>query len=473
MHRLSGFDSLFIYDERPGETQHTLKVSIWSPEASAGHSLESTRRFVRSRLPLLPPLRWRALRVPLDLHHPVWVETPDLDLRHHVRSLSVPAPAGRDALCALISEIASQPLDPTRPLWELWMLEGYQGNRVVALLKLSHALADGGETRALLETLYGEHPVGEVREATEPLPSEPIPSAGRLVLDALRDRARDLVKLGGVARASVGAWRRVRAARQQEGPVPQTSIFDSPTTPIRGPLSARRAFHFTTVSLAEAQEICRVFGCTVNDVVLATGAGALRRYLRHRGALPGLPLVGMILASIREEHERRTWGNRVSMRPLTLPTHLENPVARLRAASEAASRAKRDLALRRGADTEDWMRWLPPSVPKLFGRVMRAVVRLRPRMTPGVTVSNVRGPEKVLHAPGGPVENLISVGHVKYAKSLNVTVWSYAGQLNFGLYSCAEAIPDLPRLSGFVAESFEELLEAAARESTRVAELAA
>ena len=140
-----------------------------------------------------------------------------------------------------------------------------------------------------------------------------------------------------------------------------------------------------------------------------------------------------------------------------------------RAAGEAARHAKRDLALRRGADAEDWVRWLPPSVPKLAGRLMRTLVRLRPRLTPGVTISSVRGPEKPLHAPGGPVENFISVGHVKYAKSLNLTVWSYAGQLNFGLYTCAEAVPDLPRLSRFVAEAFEELRKAAARESARLA----
>ncbi len=469
MKRLSGFDATFIYDELPGESQHTLKVSIWSPEASAAHSLAGTRRFVRSRLPELPPLRWRALRVPLDLHHPVWIECPGLDLEHHVRSLRIPAPGGRDELCEAISEIASQPLDPARPLWELWMLEGYEGGRVVAVLKMSHALADGGETRALIETLYAEHPFEDLPDEVEPLPREELPSARRLVLDALRDRLRDLPRLGEVARAALAVRRRVREARAAGTLPAQTDLFGNPRIPIRGRIGPRRAFHFSTVSLQEARDIGRSFGCTVNDVVLATGAGALRRYLRHRRALPGVPLVGMMPASIRAEHERRSWGNRVTFRALDLPSHVADPVERLRAAAESANRAKRDLALRRGADSEDWMRWLPPSAPKLVGRAMRAMVRWSSRLTPGITVSNVRGPSEALHAPGGTVENFISVGHVKYASSLNVTVWSYAGQLNFGLYACADAVPDLPRLSACVIESFEELRKAAARESARLA----
>ncbi|MDJ0851650.1 MAG: wax ester/triacylglycerol synthase family O-acyltransferase [Myxococcota bacterium] len=469
MQRLSGFDATFIYDELPGETQHTLKVSIWSPEASAAHSLAEARRFVRSRLPELPPLRWRALRVPFDLHHPVWVEDPDLDLEHHVRRLAVPAPGGRDELCEVISEIASQPLDPRRPLWELWMLEGYEGGRVVAVLKMSHALADGGETRALIETLYAERPFTPGAGVPEPLPHEEVPSAGRLVRDALRDRLRDLPRLGEVARAALAVRRRVREAREAGTQPELTSLLGSPKTPIRGRIGPRRVFHFSTVPLQEARDIARTFGCTVNDVVLAAGAGALRRYLRHHRALPGLPLVGMMPASIRAENERRSWGNRVTVRPLELPSHIADPVDRLRAAAASARNAKRDLALRRGADPEDWMRWLPPSAPKLVGRAMRALVRWSDRLTPGITVSNVRGPAEVLHAPGGPVENFISVGHVKYAASLNVTVWSYAGQLNFGLYACTDAVPDLPRLSACVVESFEELGKAAAREAARLA----
>ena len=173
-------------------------------------------------------------------------------------------------------------------------------------------------------------------------------------------------------------------------------------------------------------------------------------------------------ASIRDENDRGKWGNRITFRSLTFPTHIDDPILRLRAVADIAREAKADLALRRGANVEDWLRWLPPFAPKLLSRCMRALVRLRPELSAGVTVSNVRGPARELYAEGGPVENFVSVGHMKYAAGLNVTVWSYADKLNFGLYACGETTPDLWRVAEFVNESFEELRKAAGREAARV-----
>jgi WS/DGAT/MGAT family acyltransferase len=471
MHRLTGFDAAFIYDERANEPQHTLKIAIWSPEASARYSLERTRRFVAARLPDIPPLRWRALRVPFDLHHPVWCESGAVDLVQHVRRLGIPAPAGRRELCEVISEIASQPLHPERPLWELWMLDGYEGDKVVAVLKLSHALADGGEARTLIERLYDEQPIDAIERDVAPLPLEPVPSKARLVGDALRDRGRELVHdLPRLARRTFRVWREARASRGEthyDGR--RVKLLASPPTPLGGKLSRRRAFYFTSFALEDAKDVRRSFGCTVNDVVLATAAGAVRRYLMHRRALPGLPTIAHMPASIREEEERGRWGNRISTRSLTLPSHLPDPVARLRAVSQIAREAKQDLARRRGANLEDWLRWLPPFGAKWLSRSMRVLIRLRPEFPGGVTVSSVAGPAKQLHTLGGPVERFVSVGHMKYAAGLNMTVWSYAGQLNVGLYACAEAVPDLWRVADFVNESFEELRKAAARESARAA----
>ncbi len=472
MQRMTGYDAAFIYDERPQEPQHTLKVAVWSPEASGGYSLDATRRFVRSRLPELPPLRWRALRVPFDLYHPVWVDDPALDLDFHVRRRAIPRPGGRRELCEEISEIASRPLDPRRPLWELWMLEGYEGEKVVAVLKMSHALADGVASKELLERLYAERPIDAEGAAAAELPAwpgEPLPSRWTLIRDAVRDRTRsafyDLPRLGRVTHAVRRALRRSPIAHVYQGR--RISVLSSPPTPFAGPPGESRSFHFATVSLDEAKEIRRDLGCTVNDIVLATAAGAIRGYLRSHRALPGLPTLAHMPASIRDADDE-LWGNRITTRPLSLPTHIADPVLRLRAASEVAREAKEDLKRRRGANLEDWLRWLPPIGTKSIGRAARLFVRLRPDFPGGVTVSSVPGPREALHAPGGPVENLISVGHVKYVAGLNITVWSYAGKLNFGLYACPKTVPDLWRLAEFVNESFDELRKAATREAARI-----
>lgn len=472
MRRMTGYDAAFIYDERPEEPQHTLKVCIWGPEASAAYSLDRTRSFLRGRLPQLPPLRWRAVRVPFDLYHPVWVDDRDVDLAYHVLRREIPRPAGRAELCQVISELASIPLDPGRPLWELWMLEGYQGGKVVAVLKMSHALADGAASKRLMETLYADAPCDAEVSAARPWagPGEAPPSGWALVRDAVRDRVRaaihELPRLGRTTHAVRRALRDHPIARLYHGR--RISMLASPATPFAGRPSKRRAFHFVSVSLDAARDVRRDLGCTITDVVFATTAGGVRRYLEHHRALPGLPTLAHMPASIRSDDENGDWGNRITARPISLPTHIAHPVARLRATSEILREAKEDLQRRRGANLEDWLRWLPPYAAKGVGRLARTFVRMRPEFPGGISVTSVAGPAGSLHAPGGPVENLISVGHVKYVAGLNVTVWSYDGKLNFGLYVCPRAVPDLPRLADMIAASFEELHKAATREAARV-----
>jgi len=464
MRRMTGFDAQFIFDERPNDAQHTLKLAFLDARASAGFDVAAARRHVGARLGRLEPLRWRAVRVPLDLHHPVWLEGGAPDLDWHVRRAALPAPGGRDELCELVSQIASAPLDPRRPLWELWVLEGFEGEKVVLVLKMSHALADGGESRVLLERLFESAP-----ECAGP-PCAETASRWQLLRDALRDRARDLGALIGVARATLAsAWR----ARGGGGPPPASELpaptrLRNPRTGFGGPLGPRRAFHYQTVSLDAARDVGHAFAATVNDVLIATVAGAMRRRLREQGQLPGLATIAHLPISTRSESEHGAWGNRVVSLSIALPTHRADPVARLHAAAQEGARAKAVLASRRGSFPEDWQSALPPVFTKVYGALIRLVARLRPCLSGGVVVSNVRGPAQPLAAAGGSVENLVSVGHVKWVSGLNVTAWSYAGKLNLGLYACADAFPDLGRVAELLGESFEELVKAAARERARI-----
>jgi WS/DGAT/MGAT family acyltransferase len=463
MRRMSGFDAQFVFDERLGEPQHTLKLAFLDAAASRGFDLAAARRQVEARLPRLDPLRWRVARVPFDLHQPVWLESGAPDLDWHVRRAAIPAPGGRAELCEVVSQIASAPLDPRRPLWELWLLEGFEGGKVVLLLKLSHALADGGESRILLERLFEPAP------GTSGLPAAESPSRLALVGSALRDGIRDLARLALVARTTLAnAWRghaqRLPGPSERLAPTP----LRHPRTGFGGPLGPRRAFHYQTVSLAAARAVGRAFGCTINEVLIATVAGGMRRWLREQRHLPGLATIGYLPLSTRTEGERGVWGNRVVSLPIALPTHLADPAERLRAAARENARVKAAFAAQRGGMIEDWQNALSPLFTKSYAAFARAAARLRPRLSGGVVVSNVRGPAEPLAAAGGSVENLVSVGHVKWVSGLNVTVWSYTGQLNLGLYAAADAFPDLGRVASHLGDSFEELAKAAARESARV-----
>ena len=464
--RMSGFDAQFIYDERPDEPQHTLKISFLGEQASAAWSFASARSDLARRLASLEPLQWRALRVPFDLHHPVWVADPDLDLDWHLRRAAVRAPGGRDELCEAISQILSTPLDPARPLWELWWLEGYEGG-VVAVLKMSHALADGSASRRLLELLHTPVPAQVDAPAGRALPTR-----WKLVRDALRDLWRALVqRIPSLVRASLDSRARIAAAREggSIAAEPGPDALGGPYHPLGVPLSRRRAFHFFSTSLAAAQEVRRQLGGTVNDVAVAAVAGGVRRWLLERGALPGVATRAFMPASIRRADEALLWGNRVTTRALDLPTQIADPISRLRAVQHETARAKEELRLREGAHLEDWIRWLPPFAGKAISAFMRAYARAIPNFPGSVAISNVRGPSAPLTGPWGVVENFVSVGHMKYSAGLNTTVWSYGERLNFGFYACARALPDLPRLSAYVADAFEELAKLANRESARAA----
>jgi diacylglycerol O-acyltransferase len=463
MRRMSGFDAQFVFDERPGEPQHTLKLAFLDADASRGFDLAAARRLVSERLARLDPLRWRVARVPLDLHQPVWLESGAPDLGWHVRRAAIPAPGGRPELCEVVSQIASVPLDPRRPLWELWLLEGFEGQKVVLALKLSHALADGGESHLLLERLFG--PVPE----TSALPAAESPSRLALLRSALRDAIRDLARLAAVARTTLAnAWRghaqRLPGPSERLAPTP----LRHPRTGFGGPLGPRRAFHYQTVSLAHARAVGKAFGCTLNEVLIAIVAGGVRRWLWEQRHLPGLATIGYLPISTRTESERGAWGNRVVSLPLALPTHLADPVARLRAAARENARLKAAFAAQRGGMIEDWQNVLSPLFTKSYAAFARAAARLRPRLSGGVVVSNVRGPVQPFTVAGGSVENLVSVGHVKWVSGLNVTAWSYAGQLNLALYAAEDAFPDLGRVASHLGDAFEELAKAAAQESARV-----
>jgi diacylglycerol O-acyltransferase / wax synthase len=350
MRHLSGFDALFVYDDGPRETQHTIKVCFLSEEASRGYDFESAKAHLGTRLVKIPPLRWQVARIPFDLHHPVWIEAEAIDLDHHVRCRRLPDAAGRDELCRAISEIATEVLDPARPLWESWFLEGYEGNKVVIVLKVSHALADGGSIVDLFQHAMFAHPTEPevaanieraIADAMPPLEARP----GRLKLfclgagELLRDIFLRMPRLLG---ATLRARRRQREAR---GQVPRPGFLDMPPHAFGGPLTPGRAFYFTTVPLASVRGIAKTCGATINDVVLTVAAGALRNYLKERAALPDVPLVASMAASIRQPDQRGAWGNHVTNRTFRLPTHLADPLERLRYARLEADAVKSDVAL--------------------------------------------------------------------------------------------------------------------------------
>jgi diacylglycerol O-acyltransferase len=458
MRRLTAADAMFLYNELPTQHMHTLKLAIFDHStAPSPYSFEHEKEKLAGRLDRLPPLRWLTVETPLGLNHPVWLEDPDFDLDYHMRRAAVPAPGGPRELCALVEEIASRPLARNRPLWEVWMIEGVEGGQVAALTKIHHSLADGVASAEMLRQALAPSDAEEEREAWEP---EPVPPKLTRVRLALVDLARFLARAVPRVLRSLGRAHRRRAEHRRQGALDPPKPYQAPRTSMNGPLSPQRRFAFTSLRLDDARAIRASFGCTINDVLLATVTGALRRLLLAKGELPDRPLITSIPVSTRTE--TRTFGNSTGAWYVELPTQLADPVERVRAIQRAVHTAKEEFEDTAGARLPDWMELFPPVVLKqIFSRLPRLMVKLgRPPMS-NLIVSNVRGPSDPLQYDGARMTAFYSVGPLLEGVGLNVTIWSYHDKLEVGLIACRDALPDLWALADAIGESFEELLKTA------------
>jgi WS/DGAT/MGAT family acyltransferase len=471
MERLTGIDAGFLYMETPSQHMHTLKVAVLDPSTvPGGYSFERVAEVLGERLHLLPAFRRRVVEVPLRLHHPVWVEDAGFDLDAHLHRVVLAAPGDHEQLDDLMSDIVSRPLDRDRPLWELTVVEGLEQGHVAFVAKIHHCLADGVRAAELLVTVLdpaGGEPT--VRPPDVPWRGEPMPSRGRLVVDALLDLARQVASLPGLlVRTARGLRAAVRTRRDRDvaPPVP----FTTPNLRFNTALTPRRRYVTTSVSLPEVKAVKDALGVTVNDVVLALCAGALRSYLAEHGELPDRALMAGVPVSTRNTDGGRDpsrSANNVSNLFTSLPVQLADPVARIQEIHETTRGAKEQLnAL--GADMlADWSELTPP-VP--FAAVVHLYSRLglarhhRPPIN--LVVSNVPGPTEPLTIAGARLVAIYSMGPILENIGLNVTVWSYLDALNFGIVACDEQMPDLRALADHVHDALAELRHAAGTTST-------
>ncbi len=462
MHRLIHADALFLYNETPGQHLHTLKIAILDPSGNPqGYSFEREREKLASRLHRVPPFRWLAVPTPLSLHHPLVVES-EVDLAAHLHRTSVRSPGGPRELAECISEIASHPLDRGRPLWELWMVEGLEGGRVACVCKIHHTLADGVASARLLNEFLTREPEEEVVHDAPPWQSEAVPSAGRRIAMGLRDLGRFLPHaVRELSSAAREARRReaVTAQRHEEQP-PKPGT--APLTPLNRVLSPRRRFAMTELPLSRARAVRQAFGTTLNDVVLAVVAGALRPHLERRGALPPVPLVGVVPVSLRSPEEAGSYGNHSSPMYVALHTEVADPVERLRATQRSALAAKQHFQDTRGAQEPDWLEVLPPVVSRLvFRRLPTWMLEHGHAPRGNVIVSNVPGAREPLYYGRTKVTGFYSVGPLLEGIGLNVTVWSYGDQLAWSLLACRDAVDDVWELADGVGSAFRDLEDAA------------
>ena len=283
------------------------------------------------------------MRVPFDLHHPVWVEDPDFDIIHHVRRVSCPAPGGPKELAAICARITSTPLDRSRPLWEVWVIEGLADGRFAFLTKVHHCAVDGASGAELMVHLFStERDAPPFLPPVRPASPEPLPTEMELVRDAVTSRLRQPMEMLRLARHTVETFAGIVRRRRDPDSVVGATPLTAPRTRFNGAITAQRSIAFARVPLAPVKAIRKAFGVTVNDVVLAICAGTLRRYLDRHGELPPESLVAVCPISVRDGRKPARSANRVSAMFTSLATDLADPIARLRAIQNVTRGAKEE-----------------------------------------------------------------------------------------------------------------------------------
>ena len=302
MERLSGLDATFLSIETPQSHMHVSMVSVWdTATVPGGYEFAKIRDLIERRLPRVPSFRRRLREVPFNLHFPVWVEDPDFDLDYHVRRVGVPAPGGIKELCELAGDFCSRPLDRSRPLWEMLVVEGLDHGHIGLLAKMHHSTIDGVSGAEMMVHLFDLEP--EPAESTpDPEPAaepEHVPSDLEMVAYAARLAGASTAQDGADAAghpASVVSL--VRAAPELRGRAwPRRSPRPAPRSTARS--RPHRNVAVANLSLDDVKSIKRAFGTTVNDVVLALCSGALRRYLEAHDALPEKSLIAVVPISVR------------------------------------------------------------------------------------------------------------------------------------------------------------------------------
>ncbi|VAZ77254.1 Putative diacylglycerol O-acyltransferase [Mycobacterium persicum] len=442
---LNGTDALMLYSETPNVHLHTLKVAIIKlDEDCRNFDIEAFRRAIRNRLYKLEPLCYQLVNVPFKLHHPMWREHCDVDLDYHIRPWHLPSPAGRRELHEAIGEIAGAPLDRRRPLWEMYVLSGMSDGRIAVVAKIHHALVDGVGAANLLARSMDLQP-GPV--AGQYLP-DPAPRKWQLMKLACADHLHQAGRLPGTIRQTAQSLARTRRSSRR--------LLVAPPRTFINHLLARPERRFASVSLAlaDVKRTARHLGVTINDLVLAMSAGALRSLLlRYDGKAD--PLLALIPVSWNLSADRIS-GNCADALSIVLPVDLHNALERVQRCHENAILSKERHRLRGPGLLS---RWLDCALPVAVESGLRlASSRKAVAKMPNVTIANVHGAfQRYGRVGGAVVTEIYSVGHLPPWSGLNVTVWSYVDQLNIAVLTDGATVDDPHEVTAAMDAEFTEI----------------
>ncbi|MBM3667114.1 MAG: wax ester/triacylglycerol synthase family O-acyltransferase [Actinobacteria bacterium] len=462
--RLSSIDASFLTNESSDSHMHVGAVMIFEgPPPVYDDLLEH----VRSRLHLVPRFRQKLAFPPAELGRPFWVDDPTFNLSYHVRHSALPHPGSEEQLRNIAGRIFSQALDRSKPLWEIWLVQGMERNRFALLNKTHHALVDGASGVDIATVLFDLQPVPEQHDTQPDWVPRPPPSSSQLAALGIKELTETPVRLGRRAmRAAIHPRTTARKAVESVealGEVAWNFTDPAPEVPLQAKIGSHRRFCWMRANLDDFKRIKNALGGTVNDVVLTVVSGALRNWLRARGIrVEGLELRALVPVSIRAENEHGTLGNRIAAMRGPLPVYVEDPVKRLQVVRASMDDLKESRQALGAEVISRFNDFAPPTLLAQAARVNFSTTLFN------LIVTNVPGPQLPLYVLGRELQDVFPVAFLPENHALAIAIMSYNGGLNFGLLADYDSMEDVDLITDGLSEALAELLEAPALQEARL-----
>ena len=468
MQQLSGQDASFLYFETPSTHMHIASVALYDQSTAPNQRVRfrDLADNVRKRLHLAKCLRRRLVEVPMQADHPYWLEDRNFDLEYHIRHIALPPPGDWAQLCKQTARLHSFPLDRAHPLWELTVISGLKDidkapdGAFAVFLKVHHAAIDGASGAALTEVIHDESPApARLPLPDEPWAGEPAPTAPELMARAFGNNLVQPFRFAEVLSRTAPAMRRAAASLSGTSLGARVSV---PRTRFNGPVTAHRVFDGRSYPLAAMRTVKRsVPGATINDLVLATIGGALRKYLQAKNELPDEPLLAMAPINVRTAAESGAEGNRVAAMIAMLGAHIADPLERLAAVRDSTAESKALTDAIGARLMTDYSRFIPAQLASLAARLYTSYGMADYAQPPfNCVVTNVPGPQQALYMSGARLLRTHGLGPLFDGMGLIFPVFSYDGGITVSFTSCRSMLPDAERLADHLDESFQELEQA-------------